>query len=298
MNLCYYEKTLTERVLDFQRTGKGFCTLLDDLCLKIYRYPKAKYGLSDDDCGNFYLFFIPKLKKIAQTYKNAGSTFETYFNSVLFWKLKAYLNKQSVFNHTWKTSALYDFWEPEQKGNSVLKIYLQIVEDSTLADIFMINRNGKMKNEAGKKQFLLFILKKAKDLDLEDISFISNITGYDYYWLIEIVEKLKDSLSCQFQRLARFRARRNRAFWRLKFFEKQLNNETDKRQKARLKEKIERARETMKTAMDIISRIRLAPTHRKIAALFNVPKGTIDSLFLRLRKKLKRVYKQQKKQYA
>jgi hypothetical protein len=298
MNLCHCEKSLTEKVLYFQETGKGFHALLDDLCLKIYTYPKVKYGLTDDDCSNFYLFFVPKLKKIAQTYKNTGNTFETYFNSVLFWRLKSYLKKRKIFGYAWRTSTINDLWIPEQKGNSVIEIYLHITENDTLADIFMIDENGRIKSNAGKRQFLIFILKKVKDLDLEDISFLSGITGYDIYWLTEIVENLKDSLSHQFLRLARFRARRNRAFCRLKYLEKRIKSEVDKLIKDRLKAKIERARETMKTAIDVISRIRLSPTHKEIAALFNVPKGTIDSLFLRLRKKLKRVYQQKEKQYA
>lgn len=298
MNLCHYEKSLTEKVLYFQKTGKGFHALLDDLCLKIYRYPKVKYGLTDDDCSSFYLFFVPKLKKIVQTYKNTGNTFETYFNSVLFWRLKSYLKKRKIFRYTWKTSTINDLWVPEQKSNSVIEIYLHITENDTLADIFMIDETGRIKSKAGKRQFLLFILKKVKDLDLDDISFLSRITGYDIYWLTDIVENLKDSLSRQFIRLARFRARRNRAFWRLNFLEKRIKSEADEWKKDRLKAKIERARETMKTAIDVISRIRLSPTHKKMAALFNVPKGTIDSLFLRLRKKLKRVYQQKEKEYA
>jgi hypothetical protein len=198
----------------------------------------------------------------------------------------------------WKTSTVQDLWEPVQKSYSVFDLYLRIAGKASLADIFMIDNHGKIKGETGKRQFLFFILKKVKDVDLEDISFLSRVTGYDEYWITDIVENLKDVLSPQFHRFARFRARRNKAFWRLKFLEKKMKNESNKWEKNRLKEKIERTRETMYTAMDVISRIRLSPTHKQIAAALQVPKGTVDSLFLRLRKKLKRVYQQKEKQYA
>lgn len=298
MNLCHPKKSLSEKVLHFQKTGEDYHSLLRDLYLKIYRYPRKKYGLSEDDCGNFYLYFFPQIKRIIHSYKKSDTSFTTYFNSVLFWKFRTYLKLKIKSWYSWETSISDDLWQPMHKGETVKNILIKISHNDYLADLFMINKNGKINDESAKRQLLILMLKKVKDLYLEDIIHLSGITGYDVSWLMEVVESLKSTLIQNFSRLKKFRERRNMAFWRLKFIEQQVKKETDQLRKNRLKVKSERAKKTMKQAMVDISRIRLSPTHAKIAAILNMPKGTIDSIFIRLKKKLKRVYKEQEKQYA
>ena len=217
MNLYQSQQSLSEKVLHFQQTGKGYHSLLQDLCLTIYRYPKKKYGLSEDDCSNFYLFFLPQLKKITHSYRNSGTSFKTYFNSVLFWKCKTYLKQKIRHWYAWETSMSDDLWEPVHEGETIKNILIKITNNDDLADIFMIDENGKINNETGKRQLLIFILKKVKDLQIEDVIHLSGITGYDVPWLMEIVELLKSSLVLKFIRLKKLRERRNIAFWRLKF---------------------------------------------------------------------------------
>ncbi|MBN2441897.1 MAG: hypothetical protein JXJ04_11135 [Spirochaetales bacterium] len=298
MNLFKTQKSLTEKVLEYQQTGKGYNELLKALCLKIYTYPKNKYGLTEEDYSKFYIFFLPQLKKITQSFNNSGNTFETYFNSVLYWKLKTYVKNKIRRYYMWETSESDSLWTPVYDGDPVRNILIKIVNNNALADVFMINERGMIHNEGGKKQLLLFMLRKVKDMDIEDIIQLSRITGYEVEWLRSITESLKDSLEHKFNRLKRFRERRNLAFWRLKLLEKQLKNEVDEKKKRRIKEDCERAKYTMKQAIKIMSKVRLSPTHDDLANVMCLPKGTIDSCFRRLKKKLTGVYNDKKKIYA
>jgi hypothetical protein len=298
MNVFTKKLTLTEKVVEFQETGKGFHSLHKDLCLKIYTYPKSRYGLTEDDCGNFYLYFLPQLKRAALKYDHRGKGFEHYFNSVLSWRFKSYLKSKNRRFYAYRASQFMNLWQPIYSGDRIKKILKKIMYNHDLSRIFMINDEGKVRDPAGKKQLLLFILQKAKHMDREDVKILAEITGYSRLWLKERVEYLRTTIEGKMKRLQKYRERRNRAFWRLKYYETILKYEIDDGKRKLLKEDCERMKTTLRRTIQIIAGIRVIPTHHALASALEIPKGTVDSCLIRLKKKLTRVYKKQEKMYA
>jgi hypothetical protein len=298
MSVCTKELTLTEKVVEFQQTGRGFNSLHQDLCLRIYKYPKTKYGLTEDDCGNFYLFFLPQLKRAALAFDKKGKGFENYFNSVLYWRFRSYLKTRNQHYYAYQTSKYKDLWQPVYDGDSIKTILQKIMYNRELSRVFMINKNGEITGGAGKKQLLLFALQKVIHMDDEDVRILAEMTGYDIQWLMERVEYLRGTLQEKMKRLQKYRDRRNRAFWRLKGYESRFRYEMNEERKKVLKKEHERVKMTLQRTISIIAGIQLIPTHHALGSALGIPKGTVDSSFLRLKKKLTRVYKNREKMYA
>jgi hypothetical protein len=73
------------------------------------------------------------------------------------------------------------------------------------------------------------------------------------------------------------RERRNRAFLQIYRIHQELSREHDAQRRHTLLEKLEGEKKRLAAALDEMSRVPTAPTHRDIAAALGVPKGSVDS---------------------
>ena len=108
--------TLTRRVLAFQRTGDGLQELIEDLALRIYHFPRIRRGCGEDDCGDFYLFFFPRLIKILGRFRDQGLPFESYLHAVLGWQLRSYVRRRRQEERCWETARRPELWEEAEAG--------------------------------------------------------------------------------------------------------------------------------------------------------------------------------------
>jgi DNA-directed RNA polymerase specialized sigma24 family protein len=83
------------------------------------------------------------------------------------------------------------------------------------------------------------------------------------------------------------RRRRDQAFFRLKLFETRLKHETNRRELTRLEKLTRQEREHLKNARHELARVPVSPTHRDIAEVLDMPKGSVDSALYYMRTSLK-----------
>jgi hypothetical protein len=67
---------LTKKVLAFQRSRDGLGALVEELSPRVYRYPRFKLGWDEDACGEFYLYFFPRLVRLLSRFRDQGKPFE------------------------------------------------------------------------------------------------------------------------------------------------------------------------------------------------------------------------------
>ena len=103
--------TLTERVLRFQETGQGQAELLACVAARVYGYPRVRGSRSEDDSGEFYLFFYPRLLRSLRRFRDQGKPFEWYLQSVLRWQYLIYVRVKRRRERQWNAGALPAFWE-------------------------------------------------------------------------------------------------------------------------------------------------------------------------------------------
>jgi RNA polymerase sigma factor (sigma-70 family) len=288
MNRLEQMSALNTRVLDYQRTGAGLEELIDRLSPRIYYYPRHRPGLDEDDCGDFYVYFYPRLIRTLKHFREQGKPFDHYLNSVLRWQLRSYLRRKNSDKQRRALACRPDFWEtPEPEVNSPAPGTLWPGEH-----LPVLSPEGIMKSDSDRRRFLLLLLKNMQLLDPRELEAGASLCGLSAEELTRVTAELRKRLAAKEARLEALRTRRNRAFFKLSRLEAELGAAAETAEKRRLLAAVARARATLRLAQERLARTPRCPTNRDLAEVLGLPKGTVDTALYWLKKRLACVYAQ------
>ena len=134
------------------------------------------------------------------------------------------------------------------------------------------------------RRFLLLALKCADDLDDPAVGHLSLITGYSRDLFFHLIEALRICMRRRTERIAILTERRTRNYFRIRLLTEERRSCGNKETAARLDRRIAKERERYRRAGEILSRVPRTPSHRDIARILGLPKGTVDSGFHFLKK--------------
>ena len=80
-------ESFNDKVLAFQKSGKGLDELVSELAPTVYQFPRRRMRLDEDACGDFYLYFQPRLVRMLGRFQEQGRSFDTYLTACLNWQL-------------------------------------------------------------------------------------------------------------------------------------------------------------------------------------------------------------------
>lgn len=288
------ETSLTARVLEYQRSGKGREALISSLSLFCYRYSKRVYRLCEDESSEFFLYLYPKILRMVKDFQNVGKPFENYVASVLKWQMKAYNKKKRSQEKKWNSATRIDMWDMPARSD----FEIESPDVNTVMYKALGVTEGKIVDPVLQRRFLIFCLKSAYFLKDEDIRRIACMTDFSEIWIHRTVHALRETLASRRERHHKLTRRRNRAFYKLTQLEDELKDEVDPgRRQTRLRE-LARLRGTMRNAMREISRIKFTPSNNSIAGILHMPKGTVDSDFYWLHRRFTEYEDLEVPQYA
>lgn len=276
-------ESLNSLVAYYQNTGLGLAEIVKRLSLRIYNYPLGKFLAGEDDCGEFYLFFYPRLLRTLSNFQDRGKPFEWYFNSVLRWHYKVYCSRKRKDQTRWAVARNVLFWELPEPG---LAVSTPAVSPDSCKRIIPLDRFGGSREHTCRKRILFLALKNARHLDDSAISWISGLTGIEEDRLLGMVERLRTNLYKRELRLHKLYRRQNKIFTKIFLFQRDLLWEVDPKIKSELAFSLCELRTTLRSVQRKIRRVRLYPSNREIAELLQVPKGTIDTSLYWLRRQL------------
>ncbi len=285
--------SLKERVLAYQKTRQGLDSILAELSERIYRYPSRRRRSSEDDAGEFYLYFLPRLKRLLVNFKDQGVPFEHYLNATLFWNLKSYFRSEKKKKKLWQASTSPDFWELSEVAATSDPGF--VVDWS-----FILSQvwNGTEMDATSRKRLLFLFLRHVREIDESEIELFSRKTAYDCDWLSQRIRHLRETLQMREDRLQRLKKRRNQAFSCCLLRERELKGETDADRREKLDRQIRRLRRILRKTEFEISRVPLSPSHSSIARELGVPKGTVDTGIYWINRKLKTLYAERMIEYS
>jgi hypothetical protein len=276
-------ESLNSLVAYYQNTGLGLAEIVKRLSLRIYNYPSGKRQASEDDCGDFYLFFYPRLLRTLSKFQDRGKPFEWYFNSVLRWHYKVYRSRKKKDQTRWAVARSVLFWELPEAG---MAVSAPVVSSDEGKRIIPLDRFGNSRENTCRRRILFLALKNARHLDDSAISWISGLTGIEEEHLIGMVERLRANLYKRELRLHKLYKRQNKIFTKIFLFQRDLLWEVDPEIKADLALSLCELRTKLRSLQRKIRRVRLHPSNREIAELLQIPKGTIDTSLYWLRRQL------------
>ena len=299
---------LNESVLAYQHTGEGLDELVKRLAARIYRYPRHRPGLDEDDCGEFYIYFYPRLIRTIENFREQGKPFDHYLNAVLRWQLQSYLRRK---NHDRRSRALIcrpAFWDQpaENLPGEEQPAERQAREDPRFPGVHFpgeptaqapfpfMGPGGIMKTDSDRRRFLVMLLKNMQFLDARELETGFSLCGCPADELARITSKLKERLAGKEARLAFLRTRRNRAFFKLSLLEEELSVTPEAAEKERLRAWLVKTRTTLHLAQQRLASTPRCPTNRDLAEVLGLPKGTVDTSLYWLKKRLFSVYPQRR----
>jgi len=282
------ERILTERVLCYQRTGQGLKELLALLAGRIYGYPRCRGSRAEDDGGEFFLFFYPRLLRTLERFQDQGRPFEWYLHSVLRWHYLGYVRWKRRRERSWATGALPALWEPQpvygpedsslqSRAESAEAIELPGWLGPEVADLFHLQPATCLQKPADRKRLLVWALKQVRSLQEPDLEKLAAWTGTGEERLRVLCAALRERLARRERRLGLLVERRNRAFAALQLAQQALAGEPEPACRAQLAGRATRARRCLHRSQERIARVPLQPSNRELAQALGLPKGTVDT---------------------
>jgi len=277
-------ESLTEKVLQYQRTHEGLREIVDALAPRVYQFPRYKMGWDEDACGDFYLFIHPRLIRLLDRFRDQGKPFESYLWAVLNWQLRNFVRERRRSERAWNVSLRL------APGECVTE-YTQTESEPT-AEQFgaALGIAHHIRTRADRRNFLFLALKCSRMIEPESGRALAGIAGIPLETLLSFATALKSMRSQREARLETFRCRRNRAFAYLELCESELQTEVEPVRRNELQASIAKARRRMRLASERMARVGLSPTNKEIARVLGIPKGTVDSGLYWLKRKLSSVY--------
>jgi len=272
-------ENLTQKVLQFQKTGQGLSEIVDAIGPRVYQFPRRTMGWDEDACGDFYVFIHPRIIRLLHRFRDQGRPFESYLWAVLNWQLRNFARDRHRDERKWQVSLRVDAGalavREEEAGGSEL---------AGLASAEMVGRI--LRSDADRRNFLFLILKFSRLLDPDRAPALARLAGVTASRLLSLAASLRDLRAGREKRQEMFRGRRNKCYAAIRLLETELQSETDAERIALLQTRLGRTRSRMKAAMEHLSRVALSPTNLEIGKVLGVPKGTVDSGLFWLKKKL------------
>jgi hypothetical protein len=247
-------------------------------------------GWDEDACGEFYVFVHPRILRLVERFRSQGKPFESYLWAVLNWQVRNFARERAQRERAWKVSLRMDAGDA---GCAMAEEGCGTADAPGCLDASAIPRTDlarAIRSPADRRNFLFLALKCSRQLDPARASAIAELAGVSASCLLDLVGTLRDMRTAREERLQRFTTRRNRAFAKILLLETELRNEVEAVKIEALRETLRRARQRMRSSAERMARVGMSPTNREIAAVLDIPKGTVDSGLYWLKRKLAAVY--------
>ena len=307
-----------ERVFAAQRSRRLRRAMVSKLAAYAYQFPHSTVACLDEDVpGEFYLYCYDKLELVIDRFEDRGIPFEHYCNSVLRWQLRSYLRdrkyldqrlKVALYNLAWESKESMARWqrsfdpaggaartEPSQPPaaagpeSPAREPALRLADQAgtfragaTPSRRRARTRRFRLPEDPFQKRILYVLLKTADLLDDRQFAALVDATGCHPDSLHPLFSRLGRLREPAYRRRQMLRDRRNRAFTAVHLCVVRARMEPDPRLRGRLLRRAARCRHTVAAAQFELSRVRMAPSNRHIAAVLGVPKGTVDTGLHRL----------------
>jgi RNA polymerase sigma factor (sigma-70 family) len=279
-------ESLTEKVLQYQKTRQGLKEIVEEIGPRVYRYPRRTMGWDEDACGDFYVFVHPRLIRLLDRFQDQGRPFESYLWTVLGWQMRNFARERRRGVRAWNVTLRMEPPGPalpvEPPSFAERSLAEAVRSSAALAHC--------IRSSADRRNFLFLCLKCSRSLDEEGAAALAAISAVTPARLLGLAAELRLMRAAREVRLQAFRCRRNKAYVKARLLETELQSETDPERLRELRAALCRTRARMRSAMRRMARVGLSPTNQEIARLLGVPKGTVDSGLYWLKKKLASVY--------
>ncbi len=273
-------KSIDMAIQEYRTSGDGFDALFTRVVVRVYEYPKKNPLCTEEDCAEFLLSFYPRIKNIILGYRNMGREFDAYLANCLRWHMKSYLGwrlrmvKQDRLLLRESCDSARTGADDASAGEETPEYRTD--GRSRIGPFSFCSRDGVL-HRRSLGRFLLLALKCVDDLDDPTVGRLSELSGFSRDLFFHLIEALRVCMRRRSARISLLRERRARNYFRLRLLGEERGSCDDPDRAARLERKIALEKERFRRACEALSRVPRSPSHRDIARILGIPKGTVDS---------------------
>lgn len=281
-------ESLTEQVLAYQSNGNGYSRIAGEVSLLVYNYPRRCCGFTEDDRGEFLLFFHPRINALIRRFRPMGKPFEVYLRSTLRWQLKSYASRKTHSQRRDRLFARQDLWS-DLIGDPAGRSCREERESCGWASILEAQRNaaidetGRLRDRSLRKRLLIAGMKSSAMLLPSEVETLVRLTGGNISEIAHQCEVLRVHTSSRLARYEALAARRNRTFVRMQCLQEEVRETPAGERRERLQRSYRKLARRFDRASREATAVIRTPTHREIADALGVPKGSVDSGIFYLR---------------
>ena len=270
---------LTEKVLRYQETGEGLQTLIRDIALIVYSFPRRAYRWDEDDSSDFFCGFFPKIPAMIRRFSYRGRPFEAYLTTTLRWQLKTHAAKKIAANRQEQLAARYNIsWNGLQPSSDPWVLAEESARYSPeVAKILKVQADGRTRDASAAKRVLFLLMKEVNSVDDWTVNRVSSLTGFDNTWLTGCIAELRGRMAVRVGHYYRLTGRRNQLHLQVGCLHERMATELDLPARLKLAAEIRRMHSRLARTRAELARIHMSPSHKDISEVIGVPKGSVDS---------------------
>ncbi|MDR2741152.1 MAG: hypothetical protein LBB98_03240 [Treponema sp.] len=238
---------------------------------KLQRWPK-------DECIDFLCWLYPRIGRAIDKYRNKGSSFDAYVNTMVRWATKEYVRTDTIHRITEQT-----YWDECTRD---MAVYEREPAYGDAASFKSINNP---------RQALLLLLKSYYFISEDFIDRAAPVIGMKKEKLKHLVERVRDVRLHHDEAMKNTQEHIHTLYYRCISFERQLNATVKGSiSYEKTKKRLEQARKRLASMRNRSKRMRSQPTNQQVAQVLGLPKGTVDSNLFAIRVKFECENKEEK----
>jgi hypothetical protein len=268
---------ITEKVLQFQKSGEGFEDLVQVVSVLIYSLLGKRYRLDSDERSDFFCGFYPRIPLLFHRFSYRGKPFQNYLFATLKWHIRTFIAERRA-----KTRQR-TFFEQECFWNSPFSPDTFTVHEDppkltpAAKEVLDIQGNVTIENPVLRKRLLLLLMKGSLQIENHIIQRFALLTGCNPSWVFGRIQQLKEAVLERSGRLNELRLKRNKYFVKIYTIHIEIAFEPYPWRRESLCRELEFYKSRMRQILQEIGRCSQSPTHTDIAAVMELPKGSVDS---------------------
>ncbi len=278
---------LTKAVLQYQETKSGLDELQRRILMYLYRYPRLGKGWSRDDRSDFIVFFSPKIPQLASRFSYQGYAFETYLTRTVQFQVKSFVNRQQRRTDGARVAMVNDYYDRETRHDMMVR------ETATLSpmgrSLLQLTEEGQIRHERHRRQLLILAMKGCRQLSDGQIRLVAGLCRLSPECLCEQAAELRRRVTRRRKEAAALVRRRDRTYSNLLFLEDRIAQCAEAGERRELLAMASRARGRLRSYRRRIRALPSMPTHRDIAEVLGIAKGSVDSSMHYLRKTVRKL---------
>ena len=262
-------------VISYQQGILSYEAVSGHICLYVYDFPRRTRHWDQDLCSDFFEFFYPRIKRMADSFVFSGCPFEAYLNVTLRHQMKTFVKRQK--EKELKENLFCQMCASGTHGDesSFYKIYDNFnYEVRKAVPVY----NGKLGQQRSRRRLFFLALTDPDRLDDAAIEALSEATGYSIEYIIRSCMLVKEKIENKREEVRLLREKKNGYYFQLLVLQNDIIYESDYEKRVWLSERLRRIRRRIdRLARKITIKTSCLVSHLELAQVLGLSKGTVDS---------------------